>query len=135
MGTLNPKCLSIAAYLFTNVEPSIQRAIGHLEPVIQDRLDKEEQYGTRDWPGKPVSLVYSDVKSLSLTILDLQNDLISWLLDEAQGPQRSIRELTLRILTVNFAAIHTTSMVKCSTSLVIDRRAKQGPEGVYPGTL
>jgi hypothetical protein len=46
---------SLAAFLFTNVEPSIQRAIKHLEPTIKDRLDKEEEYGGPDWPGKPVS--------------------------------------------------------------------------------
>ncbi|KAF5369084.1 hypothetical protein D9758_002904 [Tetrapyrgos nigripes] len=69
---------------------SINRAIKHVGPVIQERLDKEKEYGG-EWPGKP-------------------NDFLSWLLAQAQGYQRSIRDLTLRILSVNFAAIHTTSM-------------------------
>ncbi len=40
-----------------------------------------------------------------------QNDLITWLLKEARGPQRTMQQISLRVLTVNFAAIHTTSMV------------------------
>ena len=40
-----------------------------------------------------------------------QNDLITWLLEEAKGPQRTIEQISLRVLGINFAAIHTTSMV------------------------
>ena len=32
-------------------------------------------------------------------------------MDEAEGEERSVKNLTVRILTVNFAAIHTSSMV------------------------
>ena len=32
-------------------------------------------------------------------------------MEEAAGNERNVRALVLRILTVNFAAIHTTSMV------------------------
>ena len=35
-----------------------------------------------------------------------------WFMDEAQGEEKTIRSLVLRILTVNFASIHTTSMVR-----------------------
>lgn len=37
--------------------------------------------------------------------------MLSWLIDEAQGKQRSVLALTQRMLTINFAAIHTSSMV------------------------
>ncbi|KNZ80774.1 Ent-kaurene oxidase [Termitomyces sp. J132] len=74
---------------FSNVELHIQRAMGHLRPFIQERLDNEAQYG-KDWPGRP-------------------NDALSWLLDHAEEYQKTVRELTTRILVVNFAAIHTTS--------------------------
>ncbi|KAG6816479.1 hypothetical protein H0H93_008055, partial [Arthromyces matolae] len=76
--------------LLTNVESQIQRAMSHLRPIIEDRLDKEAEYG-KDWTGKP-------------------NDALSWLLQLAEGKQRTVRDLTLRILSLNFAAIHTTSM-------------------------
>ncbi|KAG5720345.1 Ent-kaurene oxidase, partial [Termitomyces sp. T112] len=74
----------------TNVESQIQRAMAHLRPIFEERLEKEAEYG-RDWPGRP-------------------NDAFSWLLDTAEGKQRTIRDLTMRILVINFAAIHTTSM-------------------------
>lgn len=44
----------LAGRLLTNVPASIKRAMVHLGPIIQDRLDKEKQYG-QNWPGKPVS--------------------------------------------------------------------------------
>ncbi|KNZ75719.1 Ent-kaurene oxidase [Termitomyces sp. J132] len=42
---------------------------------------------------------------------NIENDIISWLLERAQGEQRTVRDITMRILTMNFAAIHSTSMV------------------------
>ncbi|KAJ3768555.1 cytochrome P450 [Lentinula raphanica] len=77
----------------TNVPNCLKRATGHLESLIRERLEKETEYGSSDWPDKP-------------------NDLISWLLDEAQGERRKdiIYNIVSRVLLVNFAAIHTTSM-------------------------
>ncbi|GLB33473.1 putative cytochrome p450 [Lyophyllum shimeji] len=80
----------IAGRVFTSVPASIKRATRHLRPIIEERLLQEEKHG-KDWPEKP-------------------NDYITWLLDVAEGPQRTIRDLTLRVLALNFAAIHTTSM-------------------------
>jgi len=39
------------------------------------------------------------------------NDMLSWLMEDAIGEEKDPRNLTLRVLVVNFAAIHTTSMV------------------------
>ncbi|KAG6837019.1 hypothetical protein H0H93_016226 [Arthromyces matolae] len=80
----------LAGRIFTKVESQIQRAMAHLQPLIEERIEKEAEYG-KDWPGRP-------------------KDAISWLLDLAEGKQRTIRDLTMRILVINFAAIHTTSM-------------------------
>lgn len=41
----------------------------------------------------------------------LQVDLIQWLLESAEGVEKETDQLVSRILMVNFAAIHTTSMV------------------------
>ncbi|KAJ6500258.1 cytochrome P450 [Mycena vulgaris] len=68
---------------------SVRHALKFLGPIITDRLEKEKEYG-RDWPERP-------------------NDLISWLLDLAVGEERTVPDLTLRILATNMAAIHTTS--------------------------
>jgi hypothetical protein len=43
LPTFNPVC--------------IQRGIAHLEPIIEDRRGKEEEYGGLDWPGNPAGYV------------------------------------------------------------------------------
>ena len=44
--------------------------------------------------------------------------MLQWLMDNAQGEEKEIRALVLRILTINFAAIHTSSMV-CPGSISV----------------
>jgi len=39
------------------------------------------------------------------------NDMLTWLMEDAVGEEKDPRNLTIRILAVNFAAIHTTSRV------------------------
>jgi cytochrome P450 len=80
----------IAGRIFTPAPSSIRRALKSLGPMIQDRLDKEKEYGG-DWPGKP-------------------NDLITWILVEAKGQERTPRSVVLRLFAVNFAANHTTTI-------------------------
>ncbi|KAH8835010.1 cytochrome P450 [Flagelloscypha sp. PMI_526] len=65
----------------------LQKIVG---PLLQERLDNAEQFGNK-YEGRP-------------------NDLISWLLEFAQGSQRTVHDLCTRILLVNFAALHTTTM-------------------------
>ncbi|KAJ6483217.1 cytochrome P450 [Mycena sanguinolenta] len=71
-------------------DKSNARALKILGPILEERLAKEKELGA-DWPGKP-------------------NDLISWLLEIAEGEQRKPLDLVLRILGINMAAIHTSSM-------------------------
>jgi hypothetical protein len=47
-----------------------------------------------------------------------QNDMLMWLMSEAKGVERSLEGLALRLLAVNFAAIHTTSMVSRTNLLM-----------------
>jgi cytochrome P450 len=97
-GLINmfPRVLKpIVGRLLTKVPANIKRAISHVRPLIEAQLEQEKQFG-KDWPDKP-------------------NNLISWLLDEAQGSQRNIDNLAIRILAINFAAIHTTSHAFTST--------------------
>ncbi|KAJ7776904.1 cytochrome P450 [Mycena maculata] len=68
-------------------------AAGHkfLGKLVEERLTKEKEFGP-DWPGKP-------------------NDLISWLLTDAQeGEERTTGLLVKLIMSINMAAIHTSSM-------------------------
>ncbi|EKM60640.1 uncharacterized protein PHACADRAFT_246674 [Phanerochaete carnosa HHB-10118-sp] len=79
----------LAARLFTRVPAAKRRGCRHLEKIIEHRKACLEQYG-RDWPDKP-------------------NDLLSWLIDEAEGDERTVYNLVTRVLTLEFAAIHTSS--------------------------
>ncbi|KAJ7119729.1 cytochrome P450 [Mycena epipterygia] len=89
--TLFPPFLRpIVGPLISNKEKSNAVAIKFLGGLVEERLAKENELGP-DWPGKP-------------------NDLISWLLEIAEGEERTVPALVLRILSTNMAAIHTSSM-------------------------
>jgi hypothetical protein len=98
---------SIAGQLVSRVPGTIRNLSKYLQPIIEERLEKEAQYGP-DWSGKPVSIQQCLPGSL-LTMH--QNDLISWILEYAEDYQKNIRDVMIRVLQVNFGAIHTTSMV------------------------
>ncbi|KAJ7589668.1 cytochrome P450 [Mycena floridula] len=65
---------------------TVLRGVELLRPLLQSRLD---DYGMGN---------------------DSQNDLISWLIKEASPQNRTVDDLARRVLFVNHAAIHTTSM-------------------------
>ncbi|OBZ73434.1 Ent-kaurene oxidase [Grifola frondosa] len=89
---------AIAARLFTNVNASMSRGVRHLEGMILERYRAMEEFGD-EWPDKPVC-THSPPSSLRA----------DWLMDVAQGEERTVRALVLRILAANFAAIHSSSM-------------------------
>ncbi|CCM00817.1 uncharacterized protein FIBRA_02859 [Fibroporia radiculosa] len=80
----------IVGKLLKTVERSVDRGVEHVEPLITKRLNKMNELGD-EWADKPT-------------------DMLQWLIEDAQGEERTVRALVLRILTVNFAAIHTSSM-------------------------
>ncbi|KAJ7086278.1 cytochrome P450 [Mycena epipterygia] len=80
--------------LLSSRRSAVRHAMKFLGPVIQERLAKEAELGM-DWPDKP-------------------NDLISWLLEDAQGKERTAPAITLRVLVTNTVAIHTSSMALTS---------------------
>ncbi|KAF8833481.1 cytochrome P450 [Paxillus ammoniavirescens] len=83
---LFPKILApLAARFMTSVPGSIRRGVKHLGPIIEDRRKHLEENG-KDWTDKP-------------------NDFLSWLMDHPEGLQSSAEDLTLRLLTMSFAAI------------------------------
>jgi hypothetical protein len=81
-------------YLTTGPE-KLAHAIRHLEPLVMERRQRVAESG-RDYPNKP-------------------NDLLEWLLDGDRGAHASVREVTHRIFTLNFAAVHTMSNVRSLT--------------------
>ncbi|KAJ7441718.1 cytochrome P450 [Mycena latifolia] len=94
--------------LISKRKSTLRYALRFLGPLIDERLEKEREHG-RDWSDKP-------------------NDLISWLLELAEGQDRTTPALTLRILVANMAAIHTSSMAL--TEALYDLAAY--PEHILP---
>ncbi|KAF7367761.1 hypothetical protein MSAN_00840100 [Mycena sanguinolenta] len=84
---LPPFLRPIFAPLISSKNKSNTKAVEILGPLIEERLAKEAELGP-DWPGRPVKL-----------------------LDNVYGheDQRTVLPLTLRILSINMAAIHTSS--------------------------
>ncbi|KIM70391.1 hypothetical protein SCLCIDRAFT_1207734 [Scleroderma citrinum Foug A] len=75
--------------LLTNTPSSLRRCMELLNPVVDERLRKEELMG-KNWPGKPC-------------------DMISWLIDVSSPEDRNVRSIALRILVLNFASLHTSA--------------------------
>ncbi|EGO05393.1 hypothetical protein SERLA73DRAFT_174534 [Serpula lacrymans var. lacrymans S7.3] len=69
---------------------SIRRGMKHLRPVIEERQKNLDKYGS-DWDEKP-------------------GDLLSMLMDEAKGEERSVEGLTRRILAINMISIQVLSV-------------------------
>ncbi|KAJ6510168.1 cytochrome P450 [Mycena vitilis] len=67
----------------------LRRANKHLSVLVTERLRLEGELGD-SYPGRP-------------------NDLISWLLDMAEGEERTVPALVQRILVINFGAVHTSA--------------------------
>ncbi|KAJ7122773.1 cytochrome P450 [Mycena epipterygia] len=67
----------------------LRRADKHLGVLVAERLRMEEELGN-NYPDRP-------------------NDLISWLLDVAEGEERTVPALVQRVLVINFGAIHTSA--------------------------
>ncbi|KAL4076426.1 cytochrome P450 [Scleroderma citrinum] len=83
-----PKALvPFVANFVTNTANGIERGMKYLDPIIKDRLRFMDEYG-KEWSNKP-------------------NDLIQWLIDERE--EFTTRQLTSRVLTMNFASIHSTA--------------------------
>ncbi|KAJ7499254.1 cytochrome P450 [Mycena latifolia] len=68
---------------------SLRRAGKHLTPVVAERFAKEAEFGEK-YADKP-------------------NDLITWLMDGAEGEDRTVSAIVERVLFVNFAAIRTST--------------------------
>ncbi|KAF9231272.1 cytochrome P450 [Melanogaster broomeanus] len=81
----------LVARFMTSVPGSTRRGMKHLRPIIEERQKYLDEYG-KTWADKP-------------------NDLLSWLMDDAEGVERNVKNLTMQVLAVNFAGIHTTSTV------------------------
>ncbi|KAI9569397.1 cytochrome P450 [Boletus coccyginus] len=87
MVGLFPKFMRpLATRFLTNVPGSIGRGVKLLGPIIEERLKHLNEYGM-EWD-------------------DMPNDLVSWLMKEADGLELTAERLTTRVILVIFAAVH-----------------------------
>lgn len=68
-----------------------KRALSHMEPIVTERRRRMAEEG-QDYPDKP-------------------NDMLTWLLDDPRGQSATLRDITARILGLNFAAVETSASV------------------------
>ncbi|KAJ2919582.1 hypothetical protein MD484_g822, partial [Candolleomyces efflorescens] len=106
---LFPRALKPVAKLFMNkVESMTKKVEKFLGPTVNERLEKDAKYGP-NWEGRP-------------------SDLISWLIDFAPPEHKNVEDITVRVMLINFAAIHTTSLTL--TNALLDVAAR--PEYIKP---
>ncbi|KAF7297713.1 hypothetical protein MKEN_01394600 [Mycena kentingensis (nom. inval.)] len=80
-----------------------RKILGFLRETMEHRIQMDREHG-RDWEGRP-------------------NDLLSWLLQFAnEDEERTAPALAMRILVMNFAAIHTTTTTM--TAVLYDLAAR-----------
>jgi hypothetical protein len=94
--------------MLSNLPAQIQQEIGFIRPMVEERFAKMEEYG-EDWDDKPVC--WACIWHPRDYMVDSQNDLLMWFMNEAKGVERSVEGLARRLLVTNFVSIHTTSMV------------------------
>ncbi|KAH9047275.1 cytochrome P450 [Lactarius hengduanensis] len=104
-----PKPLKpIVARAFSSLPSQIRQEMEFIRPMVEERFARMDEFG-EDWDDKP-------------------NDMLMWLMSEAKGVERSLEGLARRLLAVNFAAIHTTSL----TFTNVLYRLLSNPEYVEP---
>ncbi|EMD32089.1 hypothetical protein CERSUDRAFT_58933 [Gelatoporia subvermispora B] len=106
--SLFPPALKPCIGFFMNgAHRTSKRAAGHLKHIIEERLQTLRDLGD-DWLERP-------------------NDMLMWLIEEAQGEAEPLKEVIKRVLALNFAAMSTTanSAIHALYHLVDNREVAQ----------
>jgi hypothetical protein len=109
---------SVVSRMLSNLPSQIQQEIEFIRPIVEERFAKMEEYG-EDWDDKPVCRTIVSGCVISHHTDDTQNDLLMWLMSEAKGVERSLEGVARRLLTINFAAIHSTSLASHDFGLLM----------------
>ena len=99
----------MVAKWFTNAPKRIAEVSEYVRPIVEDKQKKIDEYG-KDYPDKEVRVDYLIDRHIPILCYEKQT-FLTWMLDEAKGDERTLPRLTNRVLSLNFAAIHTSSMV------------------------
>ena len=79
-----------------------------IRPLVEERFAKMQEFG-ETWDDAPVRC--PDSPDAFIHPKKAQNDLLMWLMNEAKGIERLLEGLARRLLLVNLASIHSTSLV------------------------
>ncbi|KAI0000302.1 cytochrome P450 [Russula vinacea] len=77
----------------------IQQQIEFIRPMVEERFAKMEDMGMTG-------------------MISRFNDMLMWLMSEAKGVERSVEGVARRLLLVNFAAVHSTSLASDDISSI-----------------
>ncbi|OCH85653.1 cytochrome P450 [Obba rivulosa] len=85
----------IVGPIITKLPKTLKGAMTHLKPEIERRQRLMEEYGN-NWQDKPI-------------------DILTWLIEAAEGPEKEAKALATRVLVINAATIHTSSNYRTQT--------------------
>jgi hypothetical protein len=81
--------------------------------MVKERFAKIEELGEA-WDDAPVRIPIS-TEAFILYEVEIQNDMLMWLMREAGGVEKSLDGLARRMLFLYLASIHSTSRVRRRT--------------------
>ena len=84
--------------------------------MVEERFARMEE-SDGNWDDKPVRQSASLNANMIVNAVK-QNDYLMWLMNDAQGVERSLGGFARRMLVVNFAAIFTSSLVSHTNLLM-----------------
>lgn len=80
-----------------------------LQPVVDERLKRYNDNPDNELPSLPVRTV--TLTTVFELMSQLQDDVITWLIQVSRPEDRNLRSICLRILVLNFASLHTSAQV------------------------
>ena len=102
---------------YNPVKKDTARVVQLLQPLIEERQRAAAELG-EGWNDKPVSGGHKPYAVCCLVTHRLaKNDLLQFLLEKATPKNESVFVIAQRLLSLNFAGIHTTSNVRHGGSI------------------
>lgn len=102
---------SIIGGALSKYNPPLQAAEDHIKPIILQREQQIQENGG-DWGELPVSASLKSRRCSDLTPTRCQDDMLTWLMQNETGPVMDYGGIIGRLMNVNLASVHTTSMVR-----------------------
>ncbi|SRR5258708_26697278 len=94
-----------------------------LKPFISARRNEGKEEGTEEFVSRTVSTLPENSPPFE------QNDFLTWLINDGKGEDREDWSLAVRTFGLNFAAIHSTSMVSQQPNHNVNTDSHGGPGG------